>query len=111
VISQTIRRHALSLTRLHTDATSLKVYRVDACNADEEGLAERGETLLDRAAPSQHPTARTVFHLMRHMAVVTPQSAGQARRHVTTLNAHQLYVIRLLGDEPSIYALPRRKSA
>jgi hypothetical protein len=29
---------------------------------------------------------------------------------VTTLNAHQLHVIRLLGYDPSIYALPHRNS-
>jgi transposase len=75
-----------------------------------KGLAARGETLPDRPAPSQRPTARTVFHLMRHIAVVTLQWAGQAHRHVTTLNAHQLHVIRLLGYDPSIYALPHRNS-
>ncbi len=61
-------------------------------------------------APSQHPAARVVFHVMRHMAVVTLQWAGRSPRHVTTLNSHQLHVIRLLGYEASIYALPRRKS-
>jgi hypothetical protein len=62
-----------------------------------KGLAERGETLPDRPAPRQRPTARPVFHLMRNLAVVTLQWAGPARRHVTTLNAHQLHVSRLLG--------------
>jgi transposase len=75
-----------------------------------KGLAERGETLPDRPAPSQRPTARTVFHLMRNIAVVTLQWAGPGRRHVTTLNAHQLHVIRLLGLAPSIYAIPPRNS-
>jgi transposase len=75
-----------------------------------KGLAERGETLPDRPAPSQRPTARTVFHLMRNIAVVTLQWAGPVRRHVTTLNAHQLHVIRLLGYEPTIYGIPHRNS-
>jgi hypothetical protein len=75
-----------------------------------KGLAARGETLPDRPAPSQRPTARTVFHLMRHIAVVTLQWTGQAHRQVTRLNVHQLHVLRLLGYEPSIYAIPRRNS-
>jgi transposase len=75
-----------------------------------KGLAERGETLPDRPAPSQRPTARTVFHLMRNIAVVTLQWAGPARRYVTRLNAHQLHVIRLLGYEPAIYAIPPQNS-
>jgi transposase len=75
-----------------------------------KGLMERGETLPDRPAPSQRPTARTVFQLLRNIAAVTLQWAGQAHQHVTPLNAHQLHVIRLLGYEPSIYALPRRNS-
>jgi transposase len=36
-----------------------------------KSLAERGETLPDRPAPSQCPSARTVFQLMRNIAVVT----------------------------------------
>jgi transposase len=75
-----------------------------------KGLAERGETLPDRPAPSQRPTARTVFHLMRTIAVVTLQWARRSHRHVTRLNAHQLHVIRLLGYEPTIYSLPYRNS-
>jgi transposase len=74
-----------------------------------KGLAEQGETLPD-CAPSQPPTARTRFHLMRHIAVVSLQWAGRSPRPVATLNPHQLHVIRLLGDEPSIFALLRRKS-
>jgi transposase len=74
-------------------------------------LVEGGETLPDRPAPSRHPTARTVFQLMRNIAVVTLHWAGQAHRHVTTLNAHQLHVIRLLGYNLSIYALPQRNSS
>jgi hypothetical protein len=39
-------------------------------------LVEGGEPLPDRPAPRQHPTARTGFQLMRHMAVVTRHWAG-----------------------------------
>jgi transposase len=74
------------------------------------GLAERGETLPDRPAPSPRPTARTVFHLMRNIAAVPLQWAGGSQRHVTMLNGQQLQVIRLLGYEPSIYTLPHRNS-
>src|SRR6266498_3460314 len=73
-------------------------------------LTERRETLPDRPAPSQRPTARTVFQLMRNLAVVTLQRARHSHRHVTTLNAHQLHVLRLLGYAPSIYGLPHRNS-
>jgi transposase len=75
-----------------------------------KGLAERRETLPDRPAPSQHPTARTVCYLMRNMAVVTLQWARRAQRQVTMLKAHHLHVIRLLGYEPSIYTPPRQNS-
>jgi hypothetical protein len=75
-----------------------------------KSLAERGEMLPDRPAPSPRPTARTVFHLMRTMAVVTVQRTGQAHRQVTMLNTHQLHVLRRLGYGPSIYAIPRRNS-
>jgi transposase len=37
VISQAIRQYALALTRLHTSATSLKVYRTYARDEHEEG--------------------------------------------------------------------------
>ena len=73
-------------------------------------LAAWGETLPDRPAPSQHPTARTVFHLMHNIAVVTRPWARRAHRHVTRLTAHQLHVLRLLGYEPTIYSLPHRNS-
>ena len=75
-----------------------------------KGLAQRRETLPDRPAPSQRPTARTVFQLMRHIAVVILQWTGGSQRHVTMLNGHQLQVIRLLSYEPSIYTLPSRNS-
>jgi transposase len=75
-----------------------------------KGLAERGETLPDRPAPSSRPTARTVFPLRRNIAVVILQWTGGSQRQVTMLNGHQLQVIRLLGDAPSIYTLPRRNS-
>jgi transposase len=75
-----------------------------------KGLEERGETLPDRPAPSRRPTARTVFSLMPHMAVVTLQWARRSQRQVTILNAHQLQVIHLLGYEPSIYTPPRQNS-
>jgi transposase len=75
-----------------------------------KSLAERGETLPDRPAPSQRPTARTVFQLMRNIAVVSLWWAGQAHRQVTALNAHQLHVIHLLGCERSLYTLPPRNS-
>jgi transposase len=73
-----------------------------------KALAERGETVPDRPSPSQRPTARTVFHLMRHMAGVTVQWARRSQRQVTMLNVHQLHGLRLLGYEPSIYTRPRR---
>jgi transposase len=75
-----------------------------------KALGERGETLPDRPAPSQRPTARTVFHLMRNIAVVALESTGRSHRQVTTLNPHQLHVINLLGYEAAIYALPHRNS-
>jgi transposase len=73
-------------------------------------LAARGETLPDRPAPSQHPTARTVFQLMRNIAAVTLYWAERRHRQVTTLNAHQVHVIDLLGYGRSIYTLPHRNS-
>jgi transposase len=73
-------------------------------------LVVRGETLPDRPAPSQHPTARTIFQLMRNIVVVTLQWARRSYRQVTMLNAHQLHVIRLLGDEPTIYGIPHRNA-
>ncbi len=73
-------------------------------------LAARGETLPDRPAPSPRPTARTVFQLMRNIAVVTLVGAGQLHRQVTTLNAVQVHVISLLGYASAIYALPHRNS-
>jgi transposase len=74
-------------------------------------LLERGETLPDRPAPSQRPTARTVFQLMRNIAVVTLTWAGPLHRQVTTLSPLQLHVISLLGYEDLIYALPYRNSS
>ena len=73
-------------------------------------LVEHGETLPDRPAPSQRPTARTVFHLMRNVAMVSLVWAGQVQRQVTMLSAHQLHVIRLLGYDRSIYTLPHQNS-
>ena len=73
-------------------------------------LAEWGEPLPDRPAPSQRPTARTVFSLMRDIAVVTLPWARRSYRQVTTLHAHQLHVIRLLGYDPTIYGIPHRNS-
>jgi hypothetical protein len=73
-------------------------------------LAACGETLPDRPAPSQRPTARTVFSLMRHLAVVTLAWAGQSPRQVTTLTAHQRLVLRWLGSEPSTSAIPPHNS-
>ena len=75
-----------------------------------KSLAARGDTLPDRPAPSQRPTARTVFQLMRNIAVVTLEWTGRSHRQVTTLNPHQLHVISLLGYEAAIYALPHRNS-
>ncbi len=75
-----------------------------------KSLAMRGETLPDRPAPSQSPTARTVFQLMGNIAVVTLVWAGQLHRHVTTLSPVQLHVIGLLGYDSSSYALPHRNS-
>jgi hypothetical protein len=73
-------------------------------------LAERGETVPDRPGPSQRPTARTVFQLMRHIAVVTLVWTGQRHRQVTSLSPLQVHVIGLLGYDDSIYVLPRRNS-
>jgi transposase len=73
-------------------------------------LAERRETLPDRPAPSQRPTARTVFQLLCNVAVVTLVWAGQRHRHVTALSPGQVHVISLLGYEEAIYALPHRNS-
>lgn len=75
-----------------------------------KALMERGETLPDRPAPSQRPTARTAFQLMRNIAVVTRLWAGHPYRQVTTPNSRQLYVICLLGYAPSIYTLPHQNS-
>lgn len=75
-----------------------------------KSLAARGETLPDRPAPSQRPTARTVFQLMRNIAVVTLDWAGQRHRQVTPLHGHHLHVIALLGYDRSIYTLPHRNS-
>lgn len=74
------------------------------------GLVERGETLPDRPSPSQHPTARTVFQLMRNLAVVTLQWGGQHQRYVTPLNEHQRRVLHLLGHQLSHYMLPHQKA-
>jgi hypothetical protein len=73
-------------------------------------LADLGETRPDRPAPSQRPPARTVCDLMRKMAVVTLQWARRSSRQVTPLNAHQLYVIGLLGYDPPIYGIPHRNA-
>jgi transposase len=75
-----------------------------------KSLAARGATLPDRPAPSQRPTARTVFQLMRNIAVVTLDWTGQRHRQVTTLHGHHLHVIALLEYERSIYTLPHRNS-
>jgi transposase len=76
-----------------------------------KSLAERWETLPDRPAPSQRPTARTVFQLMRNIAVVTLVWRGQRHRQVTALSPVQLHVISLLGYAYSSYALPDRNSS
>jgi hypothetical protein len=73
-------------------------------------LVERGKTLPDRPAPSQRPTARTVFELMRNIAMVTLEWTGHSHQQVTTLNPHQLHVISRLGYEAAMYALPHRNS-
>jgi hypothetical protein len=75
-----------------------------------KSLVARGETLPDRTAASQRPTARTVFQLMRNIAVVSLWWAGRTYRQVTARNAHQLHVIQLQGCERSIYTLPPRHS-
>jgi len=74
-------------------------------------LAARGETLPERPAPRQRPTARTVFHLRRNIAVVTLVWGGQRHRQMTALSPVQLHVISLLGDEYSSDALPDRNSS
>ena len=73
-------------------------------------VAARGETLPERPAPSRRPTARTVFHRRRNLAVVTLVGAGQRHRQVTARNAHPLHVISLLGHGDSIDAPPPRNS-
>ena len=60
-------------------------------------LGARGATRPDRPAPSQRPTARTVFQRMGNIAVVTLEGTGRSHRQGTRLNAHQLHVISLLG--------------
>jgi hypothetical protein len=65
--------------------------------------------LPNRPAPSQPPTARTFFQLIRNMAVITLSLAGRSLRQVTALRHHQLHVISLLDYEPSIYQSPHRK--
>jgi transposase len=74
-------------------------------------LAQRRETLPDRPAPSQRPTARTVFQLMRNIAVVTLVWAEHLHRQVTTLSSVQGHVISLLGYASAIYALPHQNSS
>ena len=74
-------------------------------------LAERRETLPDRPAPSQRPTARTVFQLVRNIAVVTLVWAEQHHRYVTTLSSVQGHVISLLGYASAIYAVPHQNSS
>jgi hypothetical protein len=73
-------------------------------------LAAPGETLPDRPAPSQRPTARTVFQLLRHIAVVTLDWAGRRHRQVTTRHGHHLHGIALLGFDRLIATLPHRNS-
>jgi transposase len=75
-----------------------------------KALVERGETLPDRPTANQRPTARTVFQLMRHIAVVTLEWIGRSHRQVTTLTPHQLHVISLLGYAAAIDTLPPRNS-
>jgi len=75
-----------------------------------QSLAARGDTLPDRPAPSQRPTARTVFQLMRNIAVVTLAWTGRSHRQLTTLNPHQLHVLSLLGYKAAIDALPHQNS-
>jgi transposase len=75
-----------------------------------KSLTERRETLPDRPAPSQRPTARTVFQLMRNIAVVTLVWSGRPQRQVTMLGPAQLHVISLLGYECSIYSFPHQNS-
>ena len=73
-------------------------------------VAARGEPLPERPAPSRRPTARTVCHRRRNLAVVTLVWAGQRHRQVTTLSHLQRHVIGLLGYDASSYALPHRNS-
>ena len=73
-------------------------------------LAARGDTLPERPAPSQRPTARPVFQLRRNIGGVTLVWAGQRHRQVTTLSPVQVHVISLLGDAYAIDALPHRHS-
>jgi hypothetical protein len=75
-----------------------------------QSRAARGDTRPDRPAPSQRPTARTVFQLMRHIAVVTRAWTGRSHRQLPTLNPHQLHVLSLLGYQAAIYALPHQNS-
>jgi transposase len=75
-----------------------------------KALGERGETLPDRPAPSQRPTARPVFHLMRNIAVVTLGGGEHVQRQVVPLNVHQLHVRDLLGYLPAISALSQQNS-
>ena len=78
---------------------------------ERKSRAERRQTLPDRPAPCQRPTARTVFQLMRNVAVVTLGWAGPLHRQVTTLNPVQVHVVSLLGYASVMYALPHRNSS
>ena len=78
------------------DLIALRVYTLVERQV-RNSLAARRETLPDRPMPRQRPTARTVCHLRRHIAVVTLAWAGRHLRQVTTLHAPQLHVIDLLG--------------
>jgi len=92
------------------DLIALLVYTLVERQARRR-LADRGETLPDRPAPRQRPTARTVFQLMRHMAVVTLVWGGHRHRQVTALSPVPLHVMALLGYASSSYALADRNSS
>jgi hypothetical protein len=73
-------------------------------------VAARGAPVPDRPAPRRRPTARTVFHRRRTLAVVTLGWAGPRQRPVPALPAPQLHVSGLLGYGDSISAPPLRNS-
>jgi hypothetical protein len=75
-----------------------------------QSLTARRETWPDRPAPSQRPTARTVFQRRRHLAVVTLGWSGRSPRQVTPWGPAPLQVSSRLGDARSSDSVPHQNS-